>query len=58
MYYSGWIAKNAPSEVLELTADIPHFLSQKSLIPVIDKHLGHLQNIVLKFKTETLPDIQ
>ncbi len=52
MYYSGWIAKNAPAETSSLAADIPHFLAQKGLIPFIDKHLGHLQNIVLKFKTE------
>ncbi|MFN6183312.1 MAG: P63C domain-containing protein [Burkholderiales bacterium] len=52
MYYSGWIANNAPSNQDIVSAEIPHFLAQKSLIPFINKHLGHLQNIVLKYKTE------
>jgi len=52
MYYSGWIANNAPGEADAVPADVPHFLAQKSLIPFINKHLGHLQNIVLKYKTE------
>lgn len=52
MYYSGWIAKNSPSDTSLVPAEVPHFLAQKSLIPFINKHLGHLQNIVLKYKTE------
>lgn len=52
MYYSGWIAKNAPNDQSLVPAEVPHFLAQKSLIPFINKHLGHLQNIVLKYKTE------
>lgn len=52
MYYSGWIAKNSPQESLEGPAEVPHFLAQKSLIPFVNKHLGHLQNIVLKYRTE------
>lgn len=52
MYYSGWIAKNSPKDVGTVPAEVPHFLAQKSLIPFINKHLGHLQNIVLKYKTE------
>jgi P63C domain len=52
MYYSGWIANNMPSNQDIVSAEIPHFLAQKSLIPFINKHLGHLQNIVLKYKTE------
>lgn len=52
MYYSGWVAKNAPAETSALPAEMPHFLSQKGIIPFVDKHLGHLQNIVLKFRTE------
>jgi len=52
MYYSGWIAKNTPIESETITAEIPHFLAQKRLIPFINKHLGHLQNIVLKYRTE------
>lgn len=53
MYYSGWIAKNAPSDGdLGVPAEVPHFLAQKTLIPFINKHLGHLQNIVMKYRTE------
>lgn len=52
MYYSGWIAKNAPEDASIVPAEIPHFLAQKSLIPYINKHLGHLQNVVLKYRTE------
>lgn len=52
MYYSGWIAKNAPEDSSIVPAEIPHFLAQKSLIPYINKHLGHLQNVVLKYRTE------
>ena len=53
MYYSGWIAKNAPDDQSLVPAEVPHFLAQKSLIPFINKHLGHLQNIILKYKTES-----
>lgn len=49
MYYSGWVAKNKPPEA---SADLPHFLSFKSLQPFIPKHLGDLQSIVVKYKTE------
>ena len=52
MYYSGWIANNTPDDANLVPAGIPHFLAQKSLIPYINKHLGHLQNIVLKYRTE------
>lgn len=52
MYYSGWVANNAPDEPSGTSAEIPHFLAQKSLLPFVDKHLGHLQSIVLKYKTE------
>lgn len=52
MYYSGWIANNAPQDPTLVPAEIPHFLAQKTLIPFINKNLGHLQNIVLKYKTE------
>mgnify|MGYP000979724523 CR=1 FL=1 len=53
MYYSGWIAKNAPIDGdAAVPAEVPHFLAQKTLIPFINKHLGHLQNIVLKYRTE------
>jgi len=49
MYYSGWVAKNKPENQ---AADVPHFLSFKSLQPFISKHLGDLQSIVVKYKTE------
>jgi hypothetical protein len=52
MYYSGWIAKNAPEDSSIVPAEIPHFLSQKKLTPYINKHLGHLQNVVLRYRTE------
>lgn len=50
MYYSGWVAKNRSAE--DIAADVPHFLSFKSLKPFIDKHLGDLQSIVIKYRTE------
>jgi hypothetical protein len=49
MYYSGWVAKNRPTNQ---SADMPHFLAFKSLTPFIDKHLGDLQSIVVKYKTQ------
>ena len=33
-------------------ADLPHFLAFESLKPFIDKHLGDLQTIVVKYRTE------
>jgi P63C domain len=48
MYYSGWIAKERQKGQ---SADLPHFLSLKSLKPFIDKNLGDLQSIVVKYKT-------
>lgn len=50
MYYSGWIAKNRPAE--DTAAEVPHFLSFKSLKPFVDKHLGDLQSISVKYRTE------
>jgi len=47
MYYSGWVAKNKPRGQ---SADIPHFLSFKTLTPFISKHLGDLQSIVVKYR--------
>ena len=44
MYYSGWVAKHGP-------ADLPHFLSFKTLKPFVDKHLGELQSITVKYRT-------
>jgi len=49
MYYSGWVAKNKPADQ---PADLPHFLAFESLKPFIDKHLGDLQSIVVKYRTE------
>lgn len=49
MYYSGWVAKNRSAE--EDAADVPHFLSFKSLKPFINQHLGDLQSIVVKYRT-------
>jgi hypothetical protein len=51
MYYSGWVAKNRSQE--EEAAEVPHFLSFKSLKPFVDKHLGDLQSIILKYRTAT-----
>ena len=45
MYYSGWVAKHGPAE-------LPHFLSFKSLKPFVDKHLGDMQSITMKYRTE------
>lgn len=50
MYYSGWVAKNRSAE--DAAAEIPQFLSFKSLKPFVDKHLGDLQSIVVKYRTE------
>lgn len=49
MYYSGWVAKNRSAE--DRAADVPHFLGFKSLKPFIEKHLGDLQSIVVKYRT-------
>lgn len=49
MYYSGWVAKNRSAE--DKAADVPHFLGFKSLKPFIDRHLGDLQSIVVKYRT-------
>lgn len=51
MYYSGWVAKNRTQE--EESAEVPHFLSFKSLKPFVDKHLGDLKSIILKYRTAT-----
>jgi hypothetical protein len=49
MYYSGWVAKNRTAE--EDSAEVPHFLSFKTLKPFVDRHLGDLQSIILKYRT-------
>ncbi len=50
MYYSGWVAKEKSKS--EVTADIPHFLAFKRLEPFAHKHLGDLQSIIVKYRTE------
>lgn len=52
MYYSGWISNNEPDQSELIPADVPHFLAVRTLIPYVNKHLSHLQNIALKFRTE------
>jgi len=49
MYYSGWVARNRSAE--DASAEVPHFLSFKGLKPFIDRHLGDLQSIILKYRT-------
>lgn len=49
MYYSGWVAKNKP---VGQAADLPHFLGFKTLTPFIERHLGDLQSVVVKYRTE------
>ncbi len=49
MYYSGWVAKNKPEGQ---AADVPHFLAFETLKPFVEKNLGSLQSIVVKYKTE------
>jgi hypothetical protein len=50
MYYSGWVAQSKAKN--QSSADIPHFLAFKSLEPFIYKHLGDLQSITVKYRTE------
>lgn len=50
MYYSGWVARNRSAE--DAAADIPQFLSFKSLKPFVDKHLGDLQSITVNYRAE------
>lgn len=50
MYYSGWVAKNRGRE--ESSAEIPHFLQFKALEPFVNKHLGDLQSISVRYRTE------
>ncbi len=50
MYYSGWVATNKAKS--ESTAEIPHFLAFKSIEPFAIKHLGDLQEIIVKYRTE------
>ena len=51
MYYSGWVARNKGAD--EGSAEVPHFLAFKSLKPFVERHLGSLQSIILKYRTAT-----
>lgn len=50
MYYSGWVSQNRSAE--DAAAEVPQFLSFKSIKPFVDKHLGDLQSIIVKYRTE------
>lgn len=50
MYYSGWISNNRSEE--DIAADIPQFLTFKTLKPYVEKHLGGLQCITVDYRTE------
>jgi hypothetical protein len=50
MYYSGWVAQSKAKN--QLSAGIPHFLAFKSLEPFVNKHLGDLQSITIKYRRE------
>lgn len=49
MYYSGWVSQNQQKN--EASADIPHFLGYKSIEPFINKNLGDLRSITLRYRT-------
>lgn len=50
MYYSGWVSNNRSEE--DLSADIPQFLSFKTLKPFVDRHLSDLQSVTVNYRTE------
>lgn len=50
MYYSGWVSQNRSED--DLAADVPHFLTFKTIKPFVDKHLGDLQSITVSYRTE------
>ena len=50
MYYSGWVSKNRPDE--DVAADVPQFLSFKSLKPFVNKYLHGLQSVAVDYRTE------
>lgn len=50
MYYSGWVSNNRSDE--DIAADIPQFLTFKTLKPFVDRHLGDLQSITVDYRTE------
>jgi P63C domain len=50
MYYSGWVSNNRSAE--DTAADIPQFLTFKTIKPFVDKHLGDLQSITVNYRTE------
>jgi hypothetical protein len=50
MYYSGWVANNRSPE--DVAAEVPHFLAFKTLKPFVERHLGDLHSITVKYRTE------
>lgn len=50
MYYSGRTSSNKTEE--DYSAQIPHFLLFKSLKPFVDKHLGDLHSVSVRYRTE------
>src|SRR5262249_45172174 len=50
MYYSGWVANKQAKD--ERAAALPHFLAFKNLEPFVNKHLGALQSITVKYRTK------
>jgi hypothetical protein len=50
MYYSGWVSNNRTDE--DLAADIPQFLSFKTIKPFVSKHLGDLQSVTVEYRTQ------
>lgn len=50
MYYSGWVSNNRSDE--DIAADLPQFLTFKSLKPFVDRYLGGLQSITVDYRTE------
>lgn len=50
LYYSGWVSNNRSDE--DIAADIPQFLTFKTLKPFVERHLGGLQSITVDYRTE------
>lgn len=50
LYYSGWVSNNRTKE--EAAADVPHFLSFKTLRPFVERHFSDLQSIIVKYRTQ------
>lgn len=52
-YSGGRAARNRATASSEGSAGLPNFLAIKRLKPFIDKHLGDLHSIVVKYRTQT-----